>query len=125
MPRTPSVARPIARASFSEKRIAWPFRETSRMSSPGEQSRTATSSSPSRILIAMIPSALSGVLYSASFVFLTTPFFVAQSRNSVSPKSRVWMTARTFSSWRIGSRLVIARPFDCRDPSGSSCTFSR
>ena len=32
----------------------------------------------------MIPSALSGVLYSASFVFLTTPFFVAQSRYSAS-----------------------------------------
>ena len=27
----------------------------------------------------MIPSALSGVLYAASFVFLTTPFFVAKS----------------------------------------------
>ena len=64
MPRTPSVARPIARASASENRIAWPLRETSRMSSPFETWRTATSSSPSRILIAMIPSALSGVLYS-------------------------------------------------------------
>ena len=37
----------------------------------------------------MIPSAFSGVLYSASSVFLTTPFFVAKSRYSASLKSRV------------------------------------
>ena len=64
----------------------------------------------------MIPSALSGVLYSASFVFLTTPFAVAQSRYSASSKLRVWMTARTCSPWRNGSRLTIARPFDWREP---------
>ena len=70
----------MARAACSPKRIAWPPRDTSRMSSPGVQWRTATSSSSSRILIAMIPSAFSGVLYSASRVFLTTPFLVAKSR---------------------------------------------
>ena len=52
------------------------------MSSSPDEWRTPTSSSPSRILIAMIPSALSGVLYAASFVFLTTPFFVAKTRYS-------------------------------------------
>ena len=73
----------------------------------------------------MIPSAFSGVLYSASFVFLTTPFAVAHRRYSASWKFRVWITARTCSSWRNGSRFTIARPFDWRDPSGSSCTFNR
>ena len=73
----------------------------------------------------MIPSAFSGVLYAASSVFLTTPFFVAKSRYFASSKLRVWMTARTVSPWRNGSRLTIARPFDWREPSGSSCTFSR
>jgi hypothetical protein len=43
----------------------------------------------------MIPSDLSGVLYAASFVFLTTPFFVPKKRYSASSKSRVWTTART------------------------------
>ena len=37
MPVTPDVARPIGRswASSARKRIAWPLRETSRMSSSG------------------------------------------------------------------------------------------
>ena len=95
------------------------------MSSSPEEWRTPTSSSPSRILIAMIPSALSGVLYAASSVFLTTPFFVPKTRYFASPKSRVCTTARTVSSWRNGRRLTIARPFDWREPSGSSCTLSR
>ena len=62
MPLTPLVSRPIGRTSFSEKRDAWPDLETIRMSSLPEVSRTWTSSSPSRILIAMIPSARIGVL---------------------------------------------------------------
>ena len=125
MPWTPDASRPIARTSCSEKRIAWPARDTmSRSSSPLEW-RTPTSSSPSRILIAMMPSAFSEVLYASSLVFLTTPFFVAKTRYSASLKSRVCTTARTCSPWRNGSRLTIARPFDWRDPSGSSCTFSR
>ncbi len=97
MPCTPEASRPIGRTSCSEKRIACPRRETISTSSSPEEWRTPTSSSPSRILIAMIPSALSGVLYAASFVFLTTPFFVAKSRYSASPKLRVWITARTCS----------------------------
>ena len=39
-----------------------------------------------------------GVLYASSFVFLTTPFFVAKTKNSASLNSRVWITARTCSS---------------------------
>ena len=73
----------------------------------------------------MIPSALSGVLYSRNSVFLTMPFFVAKTRYFASLKSRVAITARISSSWRSGSRFTIARPFDCREPSGSSCTLSR
>ena len=45
----------------------------------------------------MIPSALSGVLYSAKRVFLTSPFFVTAVRYSASLKSRVAMTARIVS----------------------------
>ena len=52
----------MARTSDSWKRIAWPPRETIRMSSSPSESRTPMSSSSSRILIAMIPSAFSGVL---------------------------------------------------------------
>ena len=101
------------------------MRETIRMSSSPSERRTPISSSSSRILSAMIPSALSGVLYSRNSVFLTTPFFVAKTRYFASLKSRVAITARISSSWRSGSRLTIARPFDWREPSGSSCTLSR
>ena len=62
MPRTPLVSRPIARTALSEKRDAWPERETMMMSSSPLVRRTAISSSSSRMLIAMIPSALIGVL---------------------------------------------------------------
>ena len=63
------------------------------MSSPPFEWSTSTSSSSSRSLIAMIPSALSGVLYSSKLVFLTIPFFVASTRYSASLKSRVAITA--------------------------------
>ena len=62
MPRTPPVPRPIGRASDSWKRDAWPECETMMMSSSPLVLRTATSSSSSRMLIAMMPSALIGVL---------------------------------------------------------------
>src|SRR6266511_1917154 len=110
MPCTPDASRPIDRTSFSAKRMAWPTRDTIKTSSVPLECRTPTSSSPSRILIAIIPSALRFVLYASSFVFLTTPFFVAKSRYSASLKSRVWITARTCSPWRNGSRLTLARP---------------
>ena len=62
MPRTPVVSRPIERTSDSWKRTAWPARETISTSSSPEVRRTATSSSSSRTLMAMMPSALIGVL---------------------------------------------------------------
>ena len=58
MPVTPDVARPIGRSwlSSARNRIAWPLRETSRMSSSGETSSAPiSSSSSSRKLIAMTP----------------------------------------------------------------------
>ena len=61
IPLTPAVPRPIGRASFSLKRMAWPDLETMMMSSLPEVIRTRTSSSPLRMLIAMIPSARIGV----------------------------------------------------------------
>ena len=67
-------------------------------SSAPSVSRTPMSSSSSRSLIAMIPSALSGVLYAANSVFLTMPFRVANRRYFASSKFRVAMTARTYSS---------------------------
>src|SRR3954465_10994104 len=57
MPRTPPVSRPMGRASDSWKRAAWPEWETMMMSSSPLVTRTATSSSPPRVL-----SALSGPL---------------------------------------------------------------
>ena len=62
MPRTPLVSRPIERASDSAKRTVRPSLETISTSSPSSTRRTATSSSSSRMLIAMMPSALIGVL---------------------------------------------------------------
>ena len=62
------------------------------MSSSPDEWRTPTSSSSSRSLIAMMPSAFSGVLYSANSVFFTMPFFVAKTRYSASSKSRVAIT---------------------------------
>ena len=62
IPLTPEVSRPIDRTFDSLKREAWPDFETIRMSSSPEVRRTWTSSSPSRTLIAMIPSARIGVL---------------------------------------------------------------
>ena len=61
-PPDAGVSRPIGRTGFSLKREAWPDFETSSRSSSPEVSLTCTSSSPSRTLIAMIPSALIGVL---------------------------------------------------------------
>ena len=105
MPRTPLVSRPIARASSSLKRTVRPSCETIRISSPGSTRRTATSSSSSRMLIAMIPSALIGVLYFWNSVFFTVPWRVANIRNSVSEKSRVASTDCTRSPSRSGSTL--------------------
>ena len=58
MPVTPDVARPIGRSwvSSARNRIAWPLRETSRMSSSAlTSSAPISSSSSSRKLIAMTP----------------------------------------------------------------------
>ncbi len=62
MPRTPPVSRPMARASPSANRTARPARETMMISESSSTRRTAMSSSSSRILMAMMPSALIGVL---------------------------------------------------------------
>jgi hypothetical protein len=62
IPRTPLVSRPIERTCASLNRAAWPDRETMMMSSCPLVRRTAINSSSSRMLIAMIPSALIGVL---------------------------------------------------------------
>ena len=62
MPLTPEVSRPIGRTAFSLNREACPDFETRSRSSSPEVRRTWTSSSPSRTLIAMIPSARIGVL---------------------------------------------------------------
>ena len=58
MPETPEVARPIGRSwvSSARNRMAWPLRETSRMSSSAlTSSAPISSSSSSRKLIAMTP----------------------------------------------------------------------
>ncbi len=58
MPVTPDVARPIGRSwvSSARNRIAWPLRDTSRMSSSElTSSAPISSSSSSRKLIAMTP----------------------------------------------------------------------
>ena len=68
----------------------------------------------------MIPSALIGVLYLCSSVFLTVPLRVANSRYGASEKSRVERTDWTRSPSRSGSRLTSARPFAVRCASGSS-----
>ena len=72
------------------------------------------------MLIAMIPSALIGVLYAISSVFLMVPLRVANTRYLVSVKSRVERTACTRSPSRSGSTLTSARPFAVREASGSS-----
>ena len=59
---TPEALRPVGRTSASWKRIAWPRRLTIRRSSSPEVWRTVMSSSSSRIVMAMMPSALSLVL---------------------------------------------------------------
>ena len=87
--------------------------------------RTAISSSSSRMLMAMIPSALIGVLYAPNSVFLTIPLRLANTRYLPSLKSRVESTDCTRSPSRRGRRLTSARPFDVREASGSSYTFSR
>ena len=97
MPRTPEVLRPVGRTSLSWKRMACPRRLTMMMSSSPEVLRTAISSSPSRMSMAMMPSALSGVLYEPKSVFFTMPLRVPKMRNlpSVTSKLRVLMTAQT------------------------------
>ena len=53
-------------------------------------------------------------------VFLTRPLAVAKTRYLSSLKSRVGITAITRSPSASGSTLTSARPFEVRDPSGSS-----
>ncbi len=77
------------------------------------------------MLIAMMPSALIGVLYAWSSVFLTVPLRVANSRYGASEKSRVERTDCTRSPSRSGRMFTSARPFAVRDASGSSYTFVR
>ena len=68
----------------------------------------------------MIPSALSGVLYEASSVFLTTPFFVAKTRYfDLLEVARLDHGAHLFVLTERKQVLRIARPFDWREPSGS------
>jgi hypothetical protein len=73
----------------------------------------------------MIPSLLSGVLYSRKFVFLTMPFFVAKSRYSASLNSFVAMTLWILSPCANGSRLAMWRPFAVRPILGSWWTLRR
>ena len=120
IPRTPVVSRPMERASDSAKRTVRPARETMMISSCGSTPRTASSSSSSRTLMAMIPSALIGVLYAGSSVFLTVPRRVAKTRYLASLKSRVDTTAWMRSPSRRGRMLTSARPLAVRDASGSS-----
>ena len=70
--------------------------------------------------MAMMPSALIGVLYLANSVFLTVPFFVAKTRYLDSAKSRVESTDWMRSPSRSGRTLTSARPFAVRCASGSS-----
>jgi hypothetical protein len=67
----------------------------------------------------MIPSALSGVLYSRKFVFLTTPFLVAKSRYWASSNSLVAMTVWILSPCANGSRLAMCRPLAVLPSSGA------
>src|SRR6202035_2409797 len=90
----------------SAKPTVRPAREAMITSSPGSTARTASSSSSSRMLIAMMPSALIGVLYASSSVFLTVPSRVANTRYSASEKSRVDTTAWMRSPSRSGRMLT-------------------
>jgi len=89
------------------------------ISSSGSTVRTASSSSSSRMLMAIMPSALIGVLYAFSSVFLTVPLRVAKTTNSVSEKSRVETTAWMRSPSASGRMLTSARPLAVRWASGS------
>ena len=124
MPCTPLVSRPIGRTLLSLNRAAWPERDTMMMSSSPLVRRTAISSSSSRMLMAMMPSALIGVLYAANSVFFTIPSRVANTRYRPSLKSRVDSTDCTRSPSRSGRRLTSARPLAVRACSGRSYTFN-
>ena len=52
---TPVVSRPIGRTSFSEKRMPMPWRVPMKIWSSPPVMRTESSSSPSSMLIAMMP----------------------------------------------------------------------
>ncbi len=82
------------------------------------------SSSPSRRLMAMMPSRLERS-YAWMAVFFTIPCFVANMRNSSAVKSLVVMTAAIFSCASNGSRFTTAVPRAWREPTGISWTFMR
>ena len=95
MPFTPVVSRPISRTSCSWKRIDRPCRVASTMSFVPLVICTSISSSPSSILIALMPVACAGWRTAESAVFFTVPFLVANSRNWSSRNSRTGTIAWT------------------------------
>ena len=124
MPFTPVVSRPISRTSCSWKRIDRPWRVASTMSFVPLVTCTSISSSPSSILIALIPFER-GFEYCESAVFFTVPCLVAKSRNWSSRNSRTGTIAGTFVSGVTLIRLTIGLPLAARPACGISCTLSQ
>ena len=76
MPRTPEAVRPIGRVLLSSKRMAFPLLRPRKIWLAPVVSFASSSSSPSRILMAMMPFCR-GREYCSKGVFLTMPDLVA------------------------------------------------
>ena len=126
IPRTPEAFLPIGLVFSSSNLMALPLLTASITWLSPVVSFASRSSSPSLIVMALIPLVL-GLEYCSSGVFLTCPFLVAMITYllftySSSLRSCVQINAITLSSGSMLIKFWIARPFDVLLPSGISKT---
>ena len=118
IPFTPMETLPVALASFSSKRMHWPFLEIIKISFLPSVTWTSISSSPSRRLIAARPT-LRIFAYSDRLVLFIIPSLVAIVRYPDSYPSFRRIDV-TFSPACNCSRLMTAVPLAIRLASGIS-----
>ncbi len=129
IPLTPAAVLPIDRIIPSLKRIAWPLLLAIRISLSPLVRRAPYSSSPSRIVMALIPF-WRGLEKASNGVFFITPFFVHKRIKllftySSSDRFFTFKNVFTLSSGGMPIRFCIALPREIFDPSGISNTLSQ
>ncbi len=119
IPRTPRDTRPIGRASFSWKRMAWPSEVEIRISFSPVVMRIQRSSSPSSKLMAIKPLCRT-FWYCSNGVFLTTPRTVHMNKWPVLSCLLMFKIELTVSSGCSCNKLTSATPLAFIPTAGTS-----